>query len=85
MFAYLQPHMYAPGIVPVSDIQLLEGIADLARKVPRLPGHDRDMMKLIAGWRWAATKHGGASLQIFLLDDASRYRSVTTYLVTAAR
>jgi hypothetical protein len=24
------------------------------------------MMKLIAGWRWAASKHGEASLQMFL-------------------
>src|SRR5260370_32575519 len=27
MFVHLQPHVYAPGIVPVSDIQLLEGMA----------------------------------------------------------
>jgi hypothetical protein len=67
MFAHLQPHVYAPGIVPVSDIQLLEGMADLAPKIPQFPGKDPDMMKLIAGWRWAATKQGEASLQMFLV------------------
>jgi hypothetical protein len=67
MFVHLQPHVYAPGIVPVSDIQLLEGIADLAPKIQQFPGKDADMMKLIAGWRWAATKQGEASLQMFLM------------------
>jgi hypothetical protein len=67
MFVHLQPHVYAPGIVPVSDIQLLEGMADLAPKIQQFPGKDADMMKLIAGWRWAATKQGEASLQMFLM------------------
>ena len=66
-FKHLQPQVYAPGIVPISDIQLLEGMADLAPKIRQFPGKDPDMMKLIAGWRWAATKHGEASLQMFLL------------------
>jgi hypothetical protein len=67
MFAHLRPHVYAPGIVPASDIQLLEGMVDLAPKIPQFPGKDADMMKLIAGWRWAATKRGEASLQMFLV------------------
>jgi len=67
LFEHLQPRCYAPGIIGVSDIQLLEGMADLAPKIPDFPGKDPDMMKLIAGWRWAATKNGEASLQLFLL------------------
>jgi hypothetical protein len=66
-FQHLQPQVYAPGIIPVSDLQLLEGMADLAPKIPQFPGKDPDMMKLIGGWRWAASKHGEASLQMFLL------------------
>jgi hypothetical protein len=66
-FKHLQPQVYAPGIVPISNIQLLEGMVDLAPKIPQFPGKDADMMKLIAGWRWAASKHGEASLQMFLL------------------
>jgi hypothetical protein len=42
-------------------------MADLAPKVPQFPGKNADMMNLIAGWRWAATKQGVASLQKFLL------------------
>jgi hypothetical protein len=57
----------SPGIVPIPDIQLLEGMADLAPKIPQFPGKDPDLMKLIAGWRWAASKHGETSLQMFLL------------------
>lgn len=66
-FKHLQPQVYVPGIVPISDIQLLEGMADLAQKIPNFPGKDPNMMKLIAGWCWAASKHGEASLQLFLL------------------
>jgi hypothetical protein len=66
MFQHLQPHVYFPGVVPVSDIQLLEGMADLARSVPTLPGQDRNTMKLLAGWRYAASGQGEASLQMFL-------------------
>jgi hypothetical protein len=32
LFAHLQPYVYAPGVVPVSDIQLLEGMAEYARR-----------------------------------------------------
>jgi hypothetical protein len=66
MFQHLQPHVYVPGVVPVSDIQLLEGMADLAQGVPTLPGQDRNMMKMLAGWRYAASGQGEASLQMFL-------------------
>lgn len=55
---------YAPSIVPVTDIQLLEGMAEYAGRA--LPSQDRDVMKMIAGWRWAATKHGEASPKFFL-------------------
>jgi hypothetical protein len=41
-------------------------MADLARSVPTLPGQDRNMMKMLAGWRYAASGQGEASLQIFL-------------------
>ena len=40
LFTHLQPHVYGPGVVPVSDVQLLEGMADLARTAPQLPGLD---------------------------------------------
>jgi hypothetical protein len=66
MFQHLQPHVYVPGVVPVSDIQLLEGMADFARSLPTLPGQDPNMMKLLAGWRYAASGQGEASLQMFL-------------------
>jgi hypothetical protein len=39
-FKHLQPQVYAPGIVPISDIQLLEGMADFALKFGKNP----DMM-----------------------------------------
>jgi hypothetical protein len=67
LFAHLQPHVYPPAIMQLSDVQLLEGIADLAKNVPTLPGQERDLLKLIAGWRWAATKQGESPLQLFLM------------------
>jgi len=45
-FKHLQPQVYAPGIVPLSDIQLLEGMADVGREVrheSRHDGLDREM------------------------------------------
>jgi hypothetical protein len=62
-FKHLQPQVYAPGIVPLSDIQLLEGMADVGRK----SGTNPDMMDLIAKWRTGASKCGLASLQLFLV------------------
>ena len=35
MFGHLQPHVYSAGLIPVSDVQLLEGMADFARSVPQ--------------------------------------------------
>lgn len=31
-FKHLHPQVYAPGIVPLSDLQLLEGMADIGAK-----------------------------------------------------
>lgn len=39
-FGHLQPQVYAPGIVPLSDIQLLEGMADYGAR----GGKNPDMM-----------------------------------------
>lgn len=67
MFEKLHPHVYAVGIVPVSDIQLLEGMADWAYKLAGLPGaSDRNIMRMLLGWRQGASGQGEASLQMFL-------------------
>jgi hypothetical protein len=60
-------------------------MADLAPKIQQFPGKDADMMKLIAGWRWAATTQGEASLQMFLVDAGSHYPLATTSSTTVAR
>jgi hypothetical protein len=41
-------------------------MADFAKKVPQGPLDDRNMMKLLAGWRHAVISQGDSSLQIFL-------------------
>ena len=66
LFEHLQPHVYPAGLITVSDVQLLEGMADFAKSVPQGPGDDRNMMKLLAGWRHAVISQGDSSLQIFL-------------------
>lgn len=66
IFQYLQPHVYPPGLITVADVQLLEGIADFAVSLPQMPGTDRNIMKLLAGWRHAVVSEGDSSLQIFL-------------------
>lgn len=66
MFEHLQPHAYPAGLITVSDVQLLEGMADFAKKLPQGPLDDRNMMKLLAGWRRAVVAEGDSSLQIFL-------------------
>ena len=66
MFEHLQPDVYPAGLITVSDVQLLEGMADFAKKIPSGPKDDRNMMKLIAGWRRAVIAEGDSSLQIFL-------------------
>ncbi len=58
----LSPQVYAPGIVPVSDIQLLEGMVDFAAKY----GGNPNMIELIAKWRTGAAKYGLAALQLYL-------------------
>ena len=66
MFEHLQPHVYPAGLITVSDVQLLEGMADFANKIPSGPKDDRNMMKLVAGWRHAVISQGDSSLQILL-------------------
>lgn len=66
VFQHLQPHVYPAGLITVSDVQLLEGMADFALSLPQGPGDDRNMMKLLAGWRHAVISRGDSSLQIFL-------------------
>jgi hypothetical protein len=51
--SHLQPQVYAPGIVPISDIQLVEGFADFGRKYGKNP----DMMDTIAKWRTGAIQN----------------------------
>lgn len=66
IYQHLQPHVYPPGLITVADVQLLEGMTDLALSLPQRPGTDRNMMKLLAGWRHAVLSEGDSSLQIFL-------------------
>jgi len=64
-FGHLQPRVYAPGIIQLSDVQLLEGLADWAHKLTRL-GNRPDLLELIVAWRRSATVLGEGSLQMFL-------------------
>ncbi|MBU8814327.1 hypothetical protein [Mycolicibacterium goodii] len=66
VFQHLQPHVYPAGLITVAAVQLLEGLADIAVGLPQGPGDDRNMMKLIAGWRHAVISQGDTSLQMFL-------------------
>jgi hypothetical protein len=75
----------APGIVPISDIQLLEGMADLALKIPHFPGKNADMMQLIALWRTAATNQGEASLQMFLLRRGAPVLPLSDHILSNGR
>ena len=79
LFAHLQPHVYAPGVVPVSDVQLLEGMADLARKVPQSPGQDRDMMKLMQDGDMPPRAKVRRRCNCSFFDEGSRCHSATTY------
>ena len=56
LFRKFQPHVFPPGILQLSDLQLFEGIAD------HYPG---DILELIGGWRHAAGSQG-LDLQTFL-------------------
>lgn len=80
-FGHLQPQVYAPGIVPISDIQLLEGFADVGRKYGKNP----DMMDLIAKWRTGASKYGLASLQLFLLSQGSPILPISEHILGNSR
>jgi hypothetical protein len=80
-FGHLQPQVYAPGIVPISDIQLLEGFADIGRKYGKNP----DMMDMIAKWRIGASKYGLASLQLFLLSQGSPILPISEHILTNSR
>lgn len=80
-FGHLQPQVYAPGIVPISDIQLLEGFADIGRKSSKNP----DMIDLIAKWRIGASKYGLASLQLFLLSQGMPILPISEYILTNSR
>lgn len=64
-FGHLQPQVYAPGVIQLSDLQLLEGLADWAQKLAQL-GNKPDMLDLIAAWRRSATVIGEGSLQMYL-------------------
>ncbi|OHT78136.1 hypothetical protein BKG69_15940 [Mycobacteroides chelonae] len=77
-FKHLSPQVYAPGIVPLSDVQLLEGMADAGRKF----GTNPDMMDLIAKWRTAASKYGMASLQLFLLVYGTPILPLSDHIIT---
>lgn len=57
--------VYAPGVVQVSDVQLLEGLADWAQKLAQR-GNTPNMLDMITAWRRAATVTGEGSLQLFL-------------------
>jgi hypothetical protein len=80
-FKHLQPQVYAPGIVPLSDIQLLEGMADVGRKF----GNNPDIIDLIAKWRTGASKYGLASLQLFLLSQGSPALPLSDHILTNSR
>ncbi len=80
-FGHLQPHVYAPGIVPISDVQLLEGMADTGKKY----GNNPDMMGLIANWRAKASKYGLASVQLYLLSSGFPLLPVSDHIVKNSR
>jgi len=81
VFKHLSPQVYAPGIVPISDIQLLEGMVDHAAKIGKKP----NMMDLIANWRARASKHGLAALQLYLGVSSYPIRPVSDHIVKNSR
>ncbi|WP_333890870.1 hypothetical protein [Mycolicibacterium gadium] len=84
-FKHLDPQVYAPGIVPLSDIQLLEGMADQALKVPQFLSKNADMVDLIAKWRTGASKYGMASLQLFLLTRGAPALPLSNHILKNSR
>lgn len=85
MFEHLQPHVYPAGLITVSGVQLLEGFADFAKKIPSGPKHDRNMMKLVAGWRHAVISQGDRRCRSSCTAAASRCRSAIIFSATAAK
>lgn len=79
-FKHLQPQVYAPGIVPLSDLQLLEGMADIGAK----GGMNPNMVDLVAKWRTAASK-GVASLQLYLLSYGIPILPVSDHIMHNSR
>lgn len=69
--------MYAPGIVPISDLQLLEGMADAGATW----GNNPNMMELIANWRAKASKYGMASLQLYLLSSGFPFLPLSHHIM----
>jgi hypothetical protein len=64
-FKDVKAQVYAPGVIQVSDVQLLEGLADWGQKLAQL-GNKPDMLNMITAWRRAATVVGEGSLQLYL-------------------
>ncbi|QNI09786.1 hypothetical protein GAN17_25690 (plasmid) [Mycobacterium kubicae] len=81
VFKHLSPQVYAPGIVPISDIQLLEGMVDTAAKCGKNP----NMIDLIANWRTKASKYGLASLQLYLASSGYPLLPVSDHIVKNSR
>ncbi|ADU02036.1 MULTISPECIES: hypothetical protein [Mycolicibacterium] len=76
-FKHLSPQVYAPGIVPISDLQLLEGMADMGATW----GSNPNMIELIANWRAKASKYGMASLQLYLLSSGFPFLPPSHHIV----
>lgn len=75
---HLQPRVYPPGVIQLSDLQLIEGISELARG---------DVVEFLGAWRTAAFKEGDG-VQTLLLKNGlplpmSRYIRQTSRDVRA--
>jgi hypothetical protein len=51
-FQHLRPKVLPPGVIQLSDLQLLEGLAG------RYSRHGKDIVQIIVGWRYSAAKTG---------------------------
>lgn len=65
-------------MVPISDVQLLEGMVDHAAKCGKKP----NIVDLIADWRAKASKFGMASPQLYLASSGYPLRPVSDHVVT---
>jgi hypothetical protein len=81
VFKHLSPQVYAPGIVPISDVQLLEGMVDTAAKYGKNP----NVIDLIANWRAKASKYGLASLQLYLATSGYPLLPLSDHVVKNSR